>query len=123
MKKLFHFSLVLFVFALTACSGYSSTPKPAAPAGSAPVNPVDVTKVNISNFAFDPLSVTIKVGQTVTWVNQDNVAHTVVADDSSWASDNLQTGAAFSHTFTTAGTFPYHCSIHPSMKGTVVVQP
>jgi len=80
-------------------------------------------KVTISNFAFDPATITIKAGQTVVWTNHDTAAHTVVADDNSWASPNISKGSTYSHTFTTAGTVTYHCSIHPNMKATVIVQP
>ena len=79
-------------------------------------------QVTIQGFAFAPASVTIKVGESVTWTNQDSPNHTVVADNGEFTSDSLATGATFSFTFSKAGTYPYHCSIHPSMKGTVVVQ-
>ena len=79
--------------------------------------------VNISGFAFEPASVTIKVGGTVTWINKDGVVHTVVADDKSWSSDNLSKGGQYSHKFEAAGTFTYTCGVHPNMKGTVIVKP
>ncbi len=85
--------------------------------------PGSQAKVTISNFTFDPTVVTIKAGQSVVWTNQNSVAHTVVADDNSWKSPNIAQGSTFSQTFTTAGTFAYHCSIHPNMKATVVVTP
>ena len=98
-------------------------PATSLPATSLPAVSGNETKINISGFAFDPATITIKVGQTVTWTNQDSVVHTVVASDNSWSSDSLETGASFSHTFDTAGTFTYICGVHPSMKGTVIVQP
>jgi len=79
--------------------------------------------INISGFKFDPANITVKVGTTVTWTNQDSAAHTITADDRSWTSDNLNQGATYSHTFDQAGTFTYKCSIHPSMVGTIIVQP
>jgi plastocyanin len=58
----------------------------------------------------------------VTWTNrQPAIQHTVTADDGSFGSDPLSTGSSFSHVFATAGTYSYHCSIHPAMIGTVVV--
>lgn len=78
--------------------------------------------VTIKGSAFDPATVTIKVGETVTWTNQDSPTHTVVGDNNEFKSGNLATGATFSFKFDTAGTYAYHCSIHPSMTGTVIVQ-
>ncbi len=80
------------------------------------------TSVSISGFAFVPAVDTVKAGATVTWTNQDAVAHTVTADDGTFGSAHLGNGATFSRTFNTAGTFTYHCAIHASMHGTVVVQ-
>ncbi len=79
-------------------------------------------QVTIKGFAFDPVTVTIKVGESVTWTNQDSADHTVTADNGEFKSSSLGNGATFSFTFTKAGSYPYHCSIHSSMTGTVVVQ-
>lgn len=79
-------------------------------------------QVVMKNLAFDPATVTIKVGESVIWTNQDSANHTVVADNGEFKSADLANGATFSFTFEKAGTYPYHCSIHPSMKATVVVQ-
>ena len=81
-----------------------------------------VNEIAIVNLTFEPASLTVNAGDTVTWVNEDTVAHDVVADDGSFDSGSLAPGASFPHTFTTAGTVPYHCSIHPQMTGAVVVQ-
>lgn len=78
--------------------------------------------VAISGFSFSPKSVTVTVGDTVTWTNSDAQAHTATADDASWDTANIGNGASKSITFSTAGTFAYHCSIHPTMTGTVVVE-
>jgi plastocyanin len=79
--------------------------------------------VLIKNFAFSPSSLTVSVGTTVTWTNQDSASHTVTSDSGSELnSATLSTGQSFSHTFTQAGTFAYHCTIHPFMKATVTVQ-
>jgi plastocyanin len=78
--------------------------------------------VSISGFAFHPSSVTVNVGDTVTWTNNDSVAHTATDDDMSWDTGTLSQGGSGSITFNSAGTFPYHCSVHPTMHGTVVVQ-
>ena len=91
-----------------------------APTGTASA-PVAGDQVSIDNFAFAPATLTVKVGGTVTWTNRDEEPHTVAANDGSFHSPGMGTGATFSHTFPTAGTFDYVCSIHPMMHGTVVV--
>lgn len=80
--------------------------------------------VTIQNFAFSPQGLSVPVGTTVTWTNQDNTAHTVTADSSSGPmSSMLQPGESFTFTFSTVGNFPYHCSIHPEMTASVTVTP
>jgi len=124
MKKTFFVALAIAAILLAACG-------PSAPStsgtGSKGNQGVPVTageaKVSISNFAFSPAVITIKAGQTVVWTNEDTVAHNVVADDNSWKSPDISNGATFSHTFTAAGTYSYHCSIHPKMKAIVMVTP
>jgi plastocyanin len=79
--------------------------------------------VAISGFSYSPASVTVSVGDTVTWTNSDAQAHTATADDASWDTGPIAgSGGTDSVTFATAGTFPYHCAIHPQMTGTVTVQ-
>jgi plastocyanin len=78
--------------------------------------------VTIAGFAFAPPTVTVEVGDTVTWTNQDSVAHTATATDGSWDTGDIAQGASASITFSTAGTFTYLCTPHPTMTGTVVVQ-
>lgn len=114
-------ALALLVVAVAGCSGGASSTTPAAstpPAsttsgssGSAPAGAG--TPVTIASFAFSPANVTIKVGGSVTWTNNDSVAHTVTGAD--FDSGPVQPGSTFSHTFPTAGSFTYHCTIHPSM--------
>jgi plastocyanin len=78
--------------------------------------------VTIAGLAFSPASVTVSAGDTVTWTNNDQQTHTATADDASWNSGNIAGGGGTkSVTFTTAGTFPYHCAIHPAMTGSVTV--
>ncbi len=79
-------------------------------------------QVSIQSFSFGPQTLTIPAGTTVTWTNSDSVTHTVTAMDGSFDSGNLTPGQSFSFTFTTPGTYSYHCSIHPFMRGQVVVQ-
>ncbi len=79
---------------------------------------VDVT---IKNFAFDPPTITIKVGMTVVWTNQDSATHSITSDTGIWDSGGIAQGATYSRVFDTAGTFTYKCGIHPTMKGTIIV--
>jgi plastocyanin len=77
--------------------------------------------VSIVDFAFQPNSLEVTPGTTVTWTNDGAATHTVTADDGSFNSGNLAPGATFSQTFNDAGVFTYHCNIHPQMTGTIVV--
>jgi len=104
------FALLVSTFALTLLGADQS-------AGSSPV------VVHIASFAFDPADLTVHVGDTVTFINDDNVAHTATASDKSFDSGNLDQNAKWSHTFNTAGTFPYACAYHSMMKGTITVKP
>jgi len=116
--------LVPLVLAVAACSG-SATPVPAATAAapaatSAPAAAGDT--VTIANFSFQPATITVPVGATVTWTNDDSASHTVTADDGSFTSESLGQGATFTRAFPAAGTFAYHCRIHPSMTAVVTVR-
>jgi plastocyanin len=77
--------------------------------------------VSIKDMKFDPASIDVKVGDTVTWSNDDDRDHSVVAKDGSFDSDNIRPGKTFSYKFTEAGKFSYSCSYHPRMKGVVNV--
>lgn len=77
--------------------------------------------VKIMNFAFSPNPLTIKAGTTVTWTNMDSSAHTVTG--TGFDSGTLNKGQTFSHTFSSAGSFDYHCDFHPSMTAQVIVTP
>jgi plastocyanin len=81
-----------------------------------------MAEVKIDNFSFGPGTVTVAAGTTVTWTNRDDIPHTVVSTDGAFKSRVLDTEEKFSFTFTTAGSYPYFCSIHPKMTGKLVVQ-
>lgn len=82
----------------------------------------DVSIVEVSDkYAFQPGTITVAVGDSVTWTNNSDAPHTVTADDDSWGSDQLGDADTFTQTFDTAGTYAYHCAIHDYMKGTVKV--
>ena len=83
----------------------------------------NLNTVTIKSFSFNPSTLTVSAGTTVTWTNEDSVPHTVISDTGNEiASGTLSTGQSYTHTFNTAGTFSYHCSIHPSMKAQIVVE-
>ena len=80
-------------------------------------------EITIDNFSFLPATLTVPVGATVTWINRDDVPHTVVSTDKKTiVSPALDTDEKFSFTFTAAGTNDYFCSVHPHMKGKIIVQ-
>ena len=95
-----------------AYGGRPTTSGAGAPAGG--------TAVAIDSFAFSPATLKTRVGQKVTWTNRQGVAHTVTANGAAF-NHPMPSGARFSFAFTKAGTFAYHCTIHPSMHGTIVV--
>jgi plastocyanin len=79
-------------------------------------------QVTVENAMFGPATLTIGVGTTVTWVNHDSDLHTVTSSQGLFASPGLDSGDTFAHLFTTPGTYPYFCALHPHMKGTIIVQ-
>ena len=88
----------------------------AAPASAATV------EVKIDNFTFNPQQITVKAGDTVTWVNHDDIPHTVTSKTALFRSKAMDTDDKFSFTFATPGSFPYFCALHPHMTGTIVVE-
>ena len=113
--------------AIAGCGG-NSTPAPTSPSTPSTPTPATVTIPNgarlLGTSAFVPNPVTVSVGTTVTWSNTDTASanHDVVADNGAFNSGLFGNGMNFSFTFQSRGTFPYRCSIHPGMVGTVVVQ-
>lgn len=93
----------------------TTPPAPGAPA-------ITNASVTIANNTFSPASVTVNVGSTVSWANNDTVTHTITADDGSFASGLVKKATGWSKTFAAAGTFTYFCEIHPDMTGTVIVK-
>ncbi len=85
--------------------------------------PVLTSDVEIRSMSFQHADIQVTVGTTVTWTNFDSVNHTVTSDTGVFASGSLADGDTYSYTFDTAGSFPYLCSIHTSMHGSVVVVP
>jgi plastocyanin len=79
------------------------------------------TTVTIDNFTFAPAQLTVKVGDTVTWKNHDDIPHTIVSAGK-FRSKALDTDDSFSFTFTASGDYTYFCSLHPHMTGTIKVE-
>jgi plastocyanin len=90
---------------------------------SAPLHAADAASVKIENFAFTPPALTVKVGDTVTFENDDDIPHLVVANDASFRSKALDTGDSYAFTFTKAGDYAYYCGLHPHMQGKITVAP
>ena len=84
--------------------------------------PVTTNTITIKNIAFNPNTLTIKNGENVTWINEDPTSHIVKEDNGLFESSALANGQSFTYTFTTVGTYNYTCTIHPSMKGKVIVE-
>lgn len=124
---LFASLLIPLMLTVAACSG-SATPAPTAVPAASVAPPASAapgaagSTVAIANFSFQPATITVPVGTTITWTNGDSASHTVTADDGSFTSESLGNGATFSRAFPAAGTFAYHCRIHPSMTAVVTVR-
>ena len=111
----------------SSSSPYSPTPTPSTPppqgaplASSSVMIPVGAS--TLGNRAFVPAELNIAPGTLVTWINADSTTHTSTSNVDGWHSGNIAPGGEFSFAFQTAGTFQYHCAIHPGMVGTVVVR-
>jgi plastocyanin len=144
MRRLPVLAFSLFaLLALSACAtaqegpvdtdNTAPTPGAAAsePAASAPAaggggcttsSEAGAAEVGIENFTFTPGDVTAAVGETITWTNADSAPHTATLDDDSCSTDNIAQGASAGLVFDAAGTYPYHCKIHPNMHGTITIQ-
>jgi len=75
-----------------------------------------------SGYSFDPSTITIITGTTITWTNKDAIGHSVTSDTGVFDSGIINASGTFSYTFDTAGTFPYHCKVHTIMTASVVVK-
>jgi plastocyanin len=123
MRKLRHLpALAVLALAAAGCGGRDTPSRhdmtaPASPAGEA-------ARVTIDQFAYGPRELTVPAGSRVTWVNRDDVPHTVTSADQPrrFNSGTLDTDGQFTHLFTTPGTYEYFCAVHPKMTGKVIVK-
>ena len=115
---------IVLMFAAACGSESPAAPTPApSPAPSGPSSSVSIPAgaSTLTTTAFSPDVADIQAGTTITWTNRDSVAHTSTSDGSGWKSGSVAPGGQFAFTFQNAGTFSYHCTIHPNMIGTIVV--
>jgi plastocyanin len=109
------------LLAAAGCGSDTSSPSTPGATTGTPVSIVNGASV-LTTTAFSPSTTTVTVGGSVTWTNNDNTTHTSTASNGAWDSGGIAPGGRFTRTFTTAGSFPYHCTIHPGMVGTITVQ-
>jgi len=121
MRRLVGSLLLVAAVAIIAAACNGTGPAAYGGPASTAATTTAANVASIRGFSFQPGVLKVKVGAKVTWTNGDTVAHTVSADNKSFASNHLQPGGSFSFTFTRPGTYAYHCAIHPSMHGSVVV--
>ena len=98
-----------------------NTPNTGNTGGTGGTGGPGANQVFIQGMAFNPASITVTAGTTITWTNKDAIAHTVTSNSNAFDSGTVSSGATFSFTFATAGTYAYHCTIHPSMVASVTV--
>ena len=147
MKKYLLFMIVVLVAAPLLVAGCASTSNPSpspspttatvsatttaatsnaststATSSASPSVSAGSQTVVIQGLSFQPASLTIQTGASVTWRNDDSVSHQIASDTNAFSSPVLSPGASYTHVFDQAGTYPYHCAIHPFMTGTITVQ-
>ncbi len=130
-KLLVSFAAALFFAIVLSSCGESpavvnpqahSTPGKTPQASAAPAMAAGNTDVAIDNFTFTPQTLTVAAGTKVTWINHDDVPHTVKSTEKKFLSGTLDTDDKFSFVFSEPGTYPYFCTVHSQMTGTIVVK-
>ena len=122
------------ILILAACSSGGATSAPTTAPSTAPSAEASApaagaacsesaaageVSVAVKDFAFNPSAITAPVGQTITFTNGDSAPHTATLDDGSCTTPNIASGSSDGLMFTVAGTYPFHCNVHPNMKGTI----
>ena len=122
MKKILFIGLVAITVLVSGCYQPNANINTTVQQGGATPAAVTGSTVTIQNFAYNPVTITISKGQTVTWTNMDSAPHTITSTTGDFNSGPISQGQTFSHTFNNAGTFEYSCTIHPSIPhGKVIV--
>jgi len=114
-------SVVLMISISCNKSTAYNTPTTGTTGGTGGTSGPGPNEVFIEGMAFNPSSISVAAGTTITWTNKDAIAHTVTSNSNLFSSGSIGFGGTFSFKFTTAGTFPYFCSVHPSMVASVTV--
>jgi plastocyanin len=109
--------LIVSILLIGAISSITNSCKKSSSGPGAGAN-----EVFIEGMAFSPSTITVAAGTSITWTNKDAVAHTVTSNTGIFDSGSISTNGTFSFTFSTVGTFPYHCTIHSYMTAKVIVQ-
>ena len=110
--------LTLLSVSYSCTKSYTNNTPTGSKGGSTP----GANEVWIQSMVFDPLTITVNTGTTITWTNKDVYGHTVTSDTGVFDSGTIDASGTFSYTFNTAGTFPYHCKVESTMTGTVIVK-
>ncbi len=123
MKHNYHIKLgiVICILGVIIISGCTQNQQKNPQNTTNPKNNSYVT-VTIQNFTYNPNTLTVKPGTTITWINQDSATHDVTGDSGTFISEDLARGDSYTHNFTKSGEYPYHCNEHPSMTGKIIVQ-
>ena len=120
-------AIVAILFVTTLCGAASlsaSKPDETSPTSASPdTSTSSAAEVKIDNFAFTPGVVTVKAGTQVTWINHDDIPHTVDSTQGKFKSAALDTDDKFQFRFTDPGEYPFYCRMHPKMTGKIIVQP
>jgi plastocyanin len=111
-----------FTIPFTLSRYFGRRGKTAARGGEGAANVANATKAEMRTMVFGPRRIEISAGGSVTWTNNDPLVHTITADDGSWDSGPIEPGKTWTHTFTQAGEYAFHCTPHPFMKAVIVVR-
>ena len=124
MKKTLIIGLLVIFVLISGCTSTTTvTPASTTPGPTTPAQTSTEQQVNIKDFNFVPATAEVPIGTTVTWVNDDNVPHTITSVSGTFDSGSIGPGKTYSFKFDQAGTFEYSCTNHPSMPhGKVIVR-
>jgi plastocyanin len=117
----FLFMILSISISCTKSTDYMNMGNPAGSSTGAKGEP-GPNEVWIQGMAFNPSTITVAAGTTITWTNKDAVAHTVTSKNGLFESGTINTNGIFNNTFNTIGTYPYYCAVHPTMTATVIVK-